>query len=73
MPADRSPKQTLSFLLRRFAEAGIRPRTALGQNFLTDPNLQRLLVETAQPEPNDVVLEVGTGTGSVTQLVAPRR
>lgn len=58
--------------MRRFAEAGIRPRTKLGQNFLTDPNLQKLLVETAQLRPNDVVLEVGTGIGSVTELVSPR-
>jgi len=65
-------KQTLSYLMRRFAEAGIRPRTKLGQNFLADPNLQRLLVESAQLEPNDVVLEVGTGTGSLTLLTAPR-
>lgn len=65
-------KQTLSYLKRRFAEAGIRPRTKLGQNFLTDPNLQRLLVESAQLEPDDVVLEVGTGTGSLTLLMAPR-
>jgi len=67
-----SRNQTLSFLMRRFAEAGIRPRTRLGQNFLTDPNLQRLLIESAGLEPSDVVLEVGTGTGSVTMLVAPR-
>ena len=64
--------QTLSFLMRRFAEAGIRPHSPLGQNFLVDPNLQRLLLATAQLEPNDVVLEIGTGTGSLTILMAPR-
>jgi 16S rRNA (adenine1518-N6/adenine1519-N6)-dimethyltransferase len=66
-----SGKQTLSFLLRRFAQAGIRPRTNLGQHFLVDPNLQRLLVEAAELGPRDVVLEVGTGTGSMTVLLAP--
>ena len=58
--------------MRRFAEVGIRPRTGLGQNFLTDLNLQRLLVDSAQLQPTDVVLEVGTGTGSVTAMLAPR-
>jgi 16S rRNA (adenine1518-N6/adenine1519-N6)-dimethyltransferase len=71
MPTDPSHKQTLSFLMRRFAEVGIRPRTGLGQNFLIDLNLLRLLVDSARLGPDDVVLEVGTGTGSVTAMVAP--
>ncbi len=56
--------------MRRFAEAGIHPRGKLGQNFLIDMNLQRLLLESAELGPNDVVLEVGTGTGSLTVLMA---
>jgi 16S rRNA (adenine1518-N6/adenine1519-N6)-dimethyltransferase len=66
-----SAKQTLSFLLRRFQQAGIEPRTDLGQNFLIDMNLQRVLLETAQIGPDDVVLEVGTGTGGLTMQMAP--
>jgi 16S rRNA (adenine1518-N6/adenine1519-N6)-dimethyltransferase len=65
-----SRNQTLSFLMRRFEEAGIHPRTRLGQNFLIDPNLQEFLVRTARLGPDDVVLEVGTGTGSLTVLMA---
>ncbi len=65
-------KQTVSFLIRRFTEAGIRPRTRHGQNFLIDLNLQELLVKTAALEPRDVVLEVGSGTGSLTAMVAPK-
>ena len=71
MSSGPSQNQTLSFLMRRFEEAGIRPHTRLGQNFLIDPNLQRLLLQTARLGPDDVVLEIGTGTGSLTILMAP--
>jgi 16S rRNA (adenine1518-N6/adenine1519-N6)-dimethyltransferase len=56
--------------MKRFAEIGIHPRGKLGQNFLIDLNLLRLLHDSAQLEPNDVVLEVGTGMGSLTGLMA---
>jgi 16S rRNA (adenine1518-N6/adenine1519-N6)-dimethyltransferase len=65
-------KQTISYLMRRFADAGIRPGSRHGQNFLIDLNLQRLIVDRAQIGSADVVLEVGTGTGSLTALMAPR-
>ena len=65
-------RQTLSFLQQRFKETGIRPRTRLGQNFLIDLNLLDVLVESAAVEPDDVVLEVGTGTGSLTAMLASR-
>ncbi len=65
-------RQTASFLRRRFEQAGVRPRARYGQSFLVDLNLLDILVEAAQLEPHDVVLEVGTGTGSLTQWMAPR-
>lgn len=68
---DLPRRQTFSFLMRRFREAGIQPRTQLGQNFLIDLNLVQLLVQTAELSPRDVVLEVGTGTGSLTTRIAP--
>lgn len=66
------PQQTRSFLLRRFQEAGLRPKTKYGQNFLIDLNLLRLLADSAQVEPCDVVLEVGSGTGGLTALLSER-
>jgi 16S rRNA (adenine1518-N6/adenine1519-N6)-dimethyltransferase len=70
MPAPQTPRQTLSYLQRLFAGHGIAPKSRLGQNFLIDLNLQRLLVETARLGPDDVVLEVGAGTGGLTVELA---
>jgi len=66
------PRQTKSFLLERFREMGIRPATRHGQNFLIDLNLVQLIVDAAELTTDDVVLEVGTGTGSLTALMAER-
>src|SRR3972149_1658504 len=64
-------RQTKTFLRERFREMGIEPVTRHGQNFLVDLNLVELIVAAADLRPQDVVLEVGTGTGSLTALMAP--
>jgi 16S rRNA (adenine1518-N6/adenine1519-N6)-dimethyltransferase len=46
---------------------GIRPLKRFGQNFLIDGNLIRKLVHAAEIRPDDTVLEVGPGTGSLTE------
>ncbi len=48
-------------------QAGIRPLKRFGQNFLIDGNLIRKLVQAAEIRPDDVVLEVGPGTGTLTE------
>lgn len=45
---------------------GIRPAKRLGQNFVIDPGTIRRIVGLADLRPQDVVLEVGPGLGSLT-------
>jgi 16S rRNA (adenine1518-N6/adenine1519-N6)-dimethyltransferase len=63
-------RHTVSYLTRLFEEIGLSPDSRHGQNFLVDINLVELLVRTADIGSHDVVLEVGTGTGSLTAMLA---
>lgn len=58
--------------MQRFREAGFEPHARHGQNFLIDLNLLGILIDAAELGPNDVVLEVGTGVGSLTTQMAPQ-
>lgn len=49
-----------------------RAKKSLGQNFLVDPNLQRKIVDSLQPGPEDEVLEIGPGPGALTRHLAHR-
>ncbi|MBX7167933.1 MAG: 16S rRNA (adenine(1518)-N(6)/adenine(1519)-N(6))-dimethyltransferase RsmA [Pirellulales bacterium] len=72
MSTGSARNQTLSYLMRTFKRVGLEPSARHGQNFLIDLNLQRLLLESAELAPTDVVLEVGTGTGALSVLMAER-
>ncbi|HYN92478.1 MAG TPA: 16S rRNA (adenine(1518)-N(6)/adenine(1519)-N(6))-dimethyltransferase RsmA [Pilimelia sp.] len=48
------------------ARLGVAPTKKLGQNFVHDPNTVRRIVAAAGLAPDDVVLEVGPGLGSLT-------
>ncbi|HSW44406.1 MAG TPA: 16S rRNA (adenine(1518)-N(6)/adenine(1519)-N(6))-dimethyltransferase RsmA [Phycisphaerae bacterium] len=52
--------------------AGIRPLKRFGQHFLIDGNLMRKLLAAADVRRSDVVLEVGPGTGSLTEGLLER-
>lgn len=65
-----SQRQTLSYLAQRLERVGISPKTRFGQNFLIDLNLVEMIANSAQLNARDVVLEVGTGLGSLTKLLA---
>ncbi len=45
---------------------GVRPTKTRGQNFVVDPNTVRRIVRRAELGPDDVVVEVGPGLGSLT-------
>ncbi|MFM7152401.1 MAG: 16S rRNA (adenine(1518)-N(6)/adenine(1519)-N(6))-dimethyltransferase RsmA [Gemmataceae bacterium] len=67
-------RQTVSYLRGLFQQHAIHPKNKLGQNFLIDLNLLEMVVKSADLQPGDVILEVGSGTGSLTvQLIQKAR
>jgi len=62
--------QTKQQIQQLLASAGASPNKRLGQHFLIDLNLMRLLVDSAHIKNDDIVLEVGCGTGSLTEALA---
>ncbi|MCA9019383.1 MAG: ribosomal RNA small subunit methyltransferase A [Planctomycetaceae bacterium] len=65
-------RQTRSYLMQLFERHGFNPRSDLGQNFLIDLNIIEYVVENGHIQPNDIVLEVGTGTGGMTTFMAQK-
>jgi 16S rRNA (adenine1518-N6/adenine1519-N6)-dimethyltransferase len=65
MQTKRKIRDTLS-------SAGVSPNKRLGQHFLIDLNLMRLLIDSANIQKDDVVLEVGCGTGSMTEALVEK-
>ena len=63
-------RQTRTHLIHLFQELGLHPRGDLGQNFLIDLNLLELIVFEARLGPDDVILEIGAGTGSLTAYLS---
>jgi len=59
-------KREISAVLK---SVGMRPRKRFGQHFLIDGNLMRRLVAAAALGPDDLAVEVGAGTGGLTDLL----
>jgi 16S rRNA (adenine1518-N6/adenine1519-N6)-dimethyltransferase len=58
--------------VRQLAERlEVRPTKQWGQNFVVDPNTVRKIVRVAGVGPDDVVVEVGPGLGSLTLALLP--
>jgi 16S rRNA (adenine1518-N6/adenine1519-N6)-dimethyltransferase len=64
--------QTLAEIRAMLEARGLAPRKRHGQNFLTDHNLIRRLVDAADVGPGSLVLEVGPGTGALTDELLHR-
>jgi 16S rRNA (adenine1518-N6/adenine1519-N6)-dimethyltransferase len=64
--------QTKQEIQAALADAGLNPQKRFGQNFLTDGNLMRRLVDSADLSPEDWALEIGPGTGGLTDLLLTR-
>lgn len=61
--------QTLSDIKRMLAGRGLRPKHRLGQNFLHDHNHMARIIDAAQIAVGERVLEVGAGTGSLSEAL----
>ena len=48
----------------------VQPKKTLGQNFLVDPNGLSKVLKAAEVRPEETVLEIGAGLGSLTYLLA---
>lgn len=59
------PTELFAFL----EEMGLRPKKGLSQNFLTDGNILRKIVRLAEIQPQDLVLEIGSGPGALTEAL----
>jgi len=46
-----------------------RAKKSLGQNFLTDHNICRRIVDSIKPGPDDYIIEIGPGQGALTQFI----
>jgi 16S rRNA (adenine1518-N6/adenine1519-N6)-dimethyltransferase len=63
-------KSEIQDLLR---QANTEPRHRFGQNFMIDQNVVRLIADTAEIDAVDTILEVGPGTGTLTDELLSRQ
>ena len=68
-PAMAQTKHEIQAIL---AESGSQPRHRFGQNFMIDQNLVRLVAEAGMISTDDFVIEVGPGTGTLTDELLAR-
>jgi len=58
--------------IRILRTRGIRPRKRLGQSFLQDLNIVNKIVDFADIQPDETVVEIGAGLGIMTGLMATK-
>lgn len=54
------------------AALNLRPRRQFGQNFMIDANLVRCVADAGELSPTDLVIEIGPGTGALTEELLGR-
>jgi 16S rRNA (adenine1518-N6/adenine1519-N6)-dimethyltransferase len=67
-----TPLTSPSYIRDVLAQHQIRLKKSLGQHFLVDENIVRKIASAAQLTPEDTVIEIGAGIGTLTQEVARR-
>jgi 16S rRNA (adenine1518-N6/adenine1519-N6)-dimethyltransferase len=67
-----SMSQTKHEIQAILASANTEPRHRFGQNFMIDQNLVRVVAEAGELTKEDVVIEVGPGTGTLTEELLER-
>jgi 16S rRNA (adenine1518-N6/adenine1519-N6)-dimethyltransferase len=66
---DLTSKKVIQNLLKK---CRVRPSKRLGQNFLIDKRVVKKLIEAAGFKPENIVLEIGPGIGTLTQELAKK-
>lgn len=66
---DLTSKILIKNLLKSY---GFQPSKRLGQNFLVDKKAMEKIIRAAELEPNDIILEIGPGLGTLTVELAKR-
>jgi len=62
-------KNIIKSLLKKYK---IRASKRLGQNFLIDKRTLKKFIKTVNPQPDDIILEIGPGIGTITEELAQR-
>lgn len=63
-------KISISDMFNKISAYGIKPVKSLGQNFLIDNNTIEKIIDAAEITTDDLVIEIGPGTGSLTNSLA---
>ena len=51
----------------------IKPKKSLGQNFLSDKNIIKSIVDIGNIKNNNVIIEIGPGTGNLTEFILKKK
>ena len=72
-PSVAQTKHEIQAILEQAGRPGASgPRYRFGQNFMIDQNLVRIVADSGMIQPGDLVIEVGPGTGTLTEEILAR-